>query len=309
MASGAKLRSDAGLPPGRRFEETTMSATRPFRTRLACAAGLAAAMLLPGAAHAVAITYGTAEYVTIRDCTVAGASGCDEISPILQGSYGGLPGSTSSTAFTTLAGYGTAAGSVSLSGTVGAPVLRAAAIAEPGKRTNTNSVALQRYTYTGTTSTVRHFGGTLTYSQDVTGPYPDGVGSGISAAIDIFTTTAASIEVGDTAATNFQTLFAVSGEAGYASLGSDTYTDVLDNPAGVGALDVAVTLNPGDSVWVWVLLQTPAASGGFIDASSTLITGWDIATDLVAAGAVPVPPTLALSLASLALLGAVRRRG
>lgn len=289
-----------------------MSAARPFRTRLTLAAALApalaAAMLLPGAAHAVAITYGTAEYVTIRDCTVAGASGCDEISPVLQGSYGGLPGAASSTAFTTLAGYGTAAGSVSLSGTVGAPVLRAAASAEPGKRTNTNSVALQRYTYTGTTSTVRHFGGTLTYRQDVTGPFPDGIGDGINAVIDIFTTTAGTIEAGATAASNFQALFGVAGEDGYVSLGSDTYTDALDNPAGVGALDVAVTLNPGDSVWVWVLLQTPAAHGGIVDASSTLITGWDVSTDLVAAGAVPVPPTLALSLVSLALLGAVRRR-
>ncbi len=284
----------------------------PFRTptRLAWAAGLAAALALPGAAQAVAITFGTAEFVTIRDCTVAGASGCDEISPILQGSYGGLPGATSSTAFTTLAGYGTAFGSVALSGTVGAPVLRAAAVSEPGKRTSTNSVALQRYTYTGATSTVRHFGGALTYSQDVTGPYPDGIGSGISAVIDIFTTTEASIEVGDTAATNFQSLFGVSGVDGYTSLGTDTYTDVLDNPAGVGALGVSVTLNPGDSVWVWVLLQTPAANAGIVDASSTLITGWDVATDLVpAATAVPLPTTLALALASLALLGAVRRRG
>jgi hypothetical protein len=53
--------------------------------------------------------------------------------------------------------------------------------------------------------------------------------------------------------------------------------------AGVETLSVTVTLNPGDTVWVVSLLQTPSASGAAISAS--LASGWDDASDLMPAHA------------------------
>lgn len=260
--------------------------------------------------HAAAINFGTGEYVTVRSCIPGATTPCDSISPVIQGAYGGSPGATSSSATTTLDGYGTATGSVSLSGAIGAPVLRASAISEPGARTNTNSLALQRYTYTGLDVATRTFGGTLTYSQtlSLSGVYVPGVGGGISAIIDVFTLPYDTIEVGDTAESNFQALFSDRRNlAGYASLGSDEFFDRVSTASGVGALGVTVTLNPGDSVWVWVLLQTPAVHGALIDSSDTLITAWDIAADLVpAAMTVSEPGTLAMIALGLLVAGRMR---
>jgi hypothetical protein len=79
-------------------------------------------------ANASLIDYGTAEAITFRDC-IAGVSGCDDTN-LVQILYGGYPGSSSSVQDLTLSGYGTATGSVALSGTIGAPTLTASATRE-----------------------------------------------------------------------------------------------------------------------------------------------------------------------------------
>ena len=78
-----------------------------------------------------------------------------------------------------------------------------------------------------------------------------------------------------------------------------------------------MTLTPGETVWVQVLLQTPAANGSYVDASHTLITGWSDTSDLTPAVTslplpVPEPSSLALyalGLAATAFAAARRRRG
>lgn len=269
--------------------------------------------LAPLGALAIPVTAGTAELVTIRSCTVV-TTGCDQISPIVQSAYGGFPGAFSSSASTSLAGYGSASGSVALSGTVGAPVLRATATAELGQRTNTNSVALQSYTYTGATTATRTFGGVLTYSQLVTGPHGPGVGDGITASIDIFSLSVSDIEVGGTSISNFNALLNLFNLPGYTSLDFDSYVDSTTTTSGLGTLSATVTLSPGDTVWVRVLLQTPAANGARIDASNTLITSWDVTADLTpgAVSSVPEPSTLALlficALVSITTVGRAKSR-
>ena len=274
--------------------------------RLFAPVTLALLLAAPLLAHAVEITADTAEYVTFRDC-IAGATGCDDVSPIVSGLFGGNPGAVSSAASENFAGYGSASGSVSLSGDIGAPILHASASSDAGKRTNTNSVALQSYTYTGSDVTTRTFGGTLTYSQTETGAYPDD--AGVYATIDAFQLSTPGLEVGSTPDSNFYTLLD-GGYPGYTDIASDTFVDTGTTASGLGTLSVTVTLTPGETIWLQVLLQTPAANASIVDASHTLITGWNDTTDLTPAAIsapVPEPSSWALFGAGFALLLTMRR--
>lgn len=274
---------------------------------------LVASMVAAPLAQGVLIDFGTTEGITFRTC-IAGVSGCDSVSsPVAL--VGGSPGAPSSAASFTLPGFGTATGSVSLSGEIGAPILTASATSAPGTRQNTNSFALQRYTYTGASPTTRTFGGVLTYSQSVTGVYPPEIGNGINAAIDVFSLPGSKVDVGATPESNFNALSDPFAFPGYVDLGLDHYTDAPSTTAGTATLGVSVTLNPGDSVWVWALLQTPATNGGTVDAAHTFVTAWNDTSDLlpaiVAPAPVPEPTTvllLALGFAELSV-ARIRSRG
>ena len=270
---------------------------------------IAAASLLSNSAYSVGISSGTSEYVTMRNCSVIGVTGCDEITRILYGSYGGLPGDSQSSAGLTVDGYGSASGSVSLSGVIGAPVLKASATSAVGRRINTNSIALQRYTYDGNISTTRTFGGMISYSQSSTGVYSVGIGSGISANLEVFSLPTSTITVFNSFSANFNMLFSnYRNLPGFSSLGEATFSDGNSTANGLGSIGVTVSLNPGDAIWVWALVQTPATNGGWIDSSHTFVTAWNETSNLTpSAVAVPEPKTLALLLSGIIFIAYVKK--
>jgi hypothetical protein len=258
------------------------------------------------AAHAVLVSASTTTAASFRTC-IAGVSGCDSITG-RGASSDGLPGAAAAHVAASAPGFGSAEASVSLSGTIGAPVIVSRASSLAGARVNTTSFALQSYTYTGTAAATRTFGGTLTYSQTSTGSYPADVGGGVNAGFDVFTLPVSAIEAGDTAADNLGALATLSDLPGYTLLGSQSVFDPATTPNGSATLGVTVTLDPGEVVWILALLQTPAVNGGEIDASHTFITGWDDPSNLVPASVsgVPDPGTaalLGLGLASMAGFG------
>jgi hypothetical protein len=251
--------------------------------------GLLAAGLLAGpmSANGVEIQSGTAIYVTFRHCVAAPTGRCGYLSEIVDSANGGQPGG--STAFAQLidANFGTTVADSSLTGRIGAPILRAATTSISGKRVNTNTVALQRYVYTGSEPAVRTFGGSLTYAQTMddglNAAYTEVVRSGVNALINVFKMDPESFEVGDTAQSYFDNMAftaAFEAEPGYELLGSARFNDIVSTPLNAGSLAVTVSLHPGDAIWVWTLLQTPSADGASVDVSRMMITGFDDVTDL-----------------------------
>src|SRR5271165_3885913 len=135
--------------------------------------GLLVVGLLSGsiAAQAQFVSSGTTSEVTARNC-VAGISGCDSISPIVQYVIDGNPGQPTSSANLSLSGYGQVSSSVALAGVLGAPILNVSALSDAGTREGATAYGLQSYTYTGSSSTTDTFGGTVAYSQTINGSYP-----------------------------------------------------------------------------------------------------------------------------------------
>lgn len=273
------------------------------------AAFIAALTLAAGstAAQAALVDASTAEAVSFRYC-IAGVTACDAVTAPVLIDWGGSPGAAASVAGDSVAGIGAGAGSVSLSGTIGAPILLANAASDPGARVNTTSLALQSYTYTGAGASTRTFGAALTYSQTLTGFYPGGNGNGIYAAMDLFTLSVPKVDVGSTPDSNFLALAEPELFPGYSDLGYQEYSDTASTAAGSATLGVTVTLLPGETVWVWVLLQTPALNGSVVDASHTLVTSWDNPLNLTPAVVVPEPATGSLMLLGIAGIVLFRRR-
>lgn len=277
--------------------------------------GLLAVGLLtgPGVASAVPIDSSVATFVTVRECE-PGSTPCDFFGVTIAEGVSGHPGDGLVAATVSSPTWGTTTSSAELSGVAGAPILRNYVVSEAGYRLSTNTGALQRYTYTGTEVAARTFGGTLTYSQflpdwNLDCPEPEICRSGIIASILAFTTTADFLVSGESDLANFVTISSGYRFApGFTLLAENVFSDYNDATTGFAQLSLNLMLNPGDTFWVRVFLQTPSSSGAIINSSNTFVTSFDDPTNLVPAQTVPEPRSLALLGLGLFGLGLTRRR-
>jgi hypothetical protein len=260
------------------------------------------------AAQAQFVSSGTSSEATARNC-VAGISGCDAISPIVQFAMDGTPGQTVSSASLVLPGYGQVMAGAALSGVIGAPILTATASSTAGTREGASAFALQSYTYTGTSSTTDTFGGTVTYSQTINGSYPTTTtGGGTAIGIEAFTLAPGALfNAGVTALDNNAALADAfnsntpvdSGiiQTGFTLLGSNGSADTATNPAGTLSTGVGVNLNPGETVWILAFLQSTAPNGSTVD--PVFNTQWSNSANLVTGvGVVSAPEIDPVSAAS-----------
>ena len=226
----------------------------------------------PLAANADLVQSTTGVLTTFRQC-VSGETACDAISPIAITSVGGRRGEPTAHASKTDPAYGTSEGSAQLTGAPGAAKLSASATSLPAARNGSNSVMLQRYTNTGADAETLTFGVTLSYDQTVPAenasfPADGGGHSGAGAEINIFTMDAVSFEVGTTAEDNYAAIFSEAEPAGYTDL-MYASTGPVTNVTGSGTREASgtVILNPGDSIWLFAILQSFAVNGAEVDAS------------------------------------------
>ncbi len=238
---------------------------------------LAAALLTgPLAANAELVQSTTSVFLTFRPC-IAGETICDSIGPPEAGSYGGLPGAPAAISSHADPTFGEASGSAQLTGAPGAAEMSAYATSLPTTRNGSNCMILKRYTNKSANAETLTFGATLTYSQTI--PAENAVfaagsagSSGASAEIYIFSADADSLEAGTTAEENFGFLMEgpdpsiITTELGSASTGPSTNVSEAD----AKTFSSTVTVEPGDSIWLWAILQSLAANGA--DVSATLDT-------------------------------------
>jgi hypothetical protein len=253
--------------------------------RLSFLSGTLIALLAP-TANAIEVQSGVGVFTTFRDC-VPNNSTCDFLGQIALGTHSPEPGELSAVALQVLPDFGESFAAIALSGEIGAPIIKTRVTSELGKRNSTNTVAVQRYVYQGNEPVTRTFGGRLTYAMTVENPQDAGTSGRtvINATIRVFKMDAEFVDAGDTAISSFNALFNLpfSQQPGYELLAVQQYVGATTDPAGDATLEATVNLEPGDAVWVHVLMQTPAAMGSVVDASRTLVTRWDEPADLVPA--------------------------
>ncbi len=240
----------------------------------------------PLTAHADLVQSATGAIATFRQC-VSAETACDSVGPSLVSTYGGLPGDRTAQANQADPRYGSSEGSAQITAAPGVAELSASAKSLPSARNGGNSVELQRYTNTSSSAETLTFGIAMTYDQTVPSenasfPLEGGAHSGAAAEIVIFTLSADSFDVGTTAEENITALMSEPGpDIGFEELKFGS-TGPVSNVSGSGTTEIVetVTVEPGDSIWLWVILQCLAANGAVVNAA--------VETNL---GSMPVAPT------------------
>ena len=227
----------------------------------------------PLAANAELVQSSTSVFLTFRHC-ISGETVCDSIAPVEADSYGGLPGEPSAITSHADPTYGEASGSAQLTGAPGAAELSANSTSLSSTRNGANSITLQRYTNTSANSETLNFGASLTYNQTIPAenagfPADSPTRSGANAEIIIFSMDSDFLEAGTTAEENATAL--MEGPDSSVNLtelglaGTAPFSNVTGS--GTETLSSTVTVEPGDSIWLLVILQSLAANGAEVSAT------------------------------------------
>jgi len=227
---------------------------------------------MPAVASAELIQFGTGNILTFRQCT-SGETTCDSFGPMLFSTWGGIPGELLSEVSQADVAYGEAYGSAVLTEEPGAAELKVITVSLPATRNGSTSVILQRYTNAGESTEKLTFEAELTYTQTVPAEnagFPDdaGMGSGASAEIVIFTMDVDAIETGATAEEVYGALSFEQEPAGLKDLDAARAAPSSDETGeGTSTLSATTIIEPGDSVWLWAILQGIVVNGATVNAS------------------------------------------
>lgn len=242
-------------------------------------------LLVAGPVSAELITSTTGVMVTSRDC-VAGKTICDSFGRSMAEKVGGLPGARQAQASLDDPAFGEADGSAMLTDEPGGAVLKASINPLPGKRNGANSIFLQRHTNTSEQAESLTFMATLTYEQTIPvenesfpGKHDEeagtfDLGSSASAEIGLFAIDVEAIEAGTTASDNMNALMGETelpeGVEPVELHFSKANEHQNVNGTGTKELSGTVTIAPGESIWMFAILQSLGANGAVI--SGTLET-------------------------------------
>jgi len=236
--------------------------------------GIFVATLLgvPAVASAELVQFGTANIVSFRQCT-AGETTCDSFGPMRLATFGGVPGELRSEVSQADVAYGEVYGSASIKEKPGAAELKAITLSLSATRSGSTNIMLQRYTNASERAETLTFEAALTYTQSVPAEnagFPDdaGMDSGATAEIVIFTMDADAIETGPTTAEVYAALSFEQEPAGLKDLDA-ARDEPSSNETAEGASTITATtiVEPGDSVWLFAILQGIVVNGATVNAS------------------------------------------
>lgn len=242
-------------------------------------------LIATGPVSADLITSTTGVMVTSRDC-IPGKTVCDSFGRSTAQEVGGLPGARQAQASLGDPAFGKAVGSTIVRDAPGSAEMSASVKPLPGKRNGANGVFMQRYTNTSEQEESLTFMATLTYEQTIpaeNADFPDkhdeeagtfDLSSLASAEIYIFAMDIEAIEAGTTASDNMDALMGETelpeGVEPVELHSSKAKEHNNVNGTGTTELSGTVTIAPGNSIWMFAILQSLGANGAEI--SGTLTT-------------------------------------
>lgn len=229
----------------------------------------------PFAANAVTVESSTSVYLTFREC-VSGKTVCDSISRSKATVLGGLPGDQKASASKEEPALGTSSGRVTLTKVLGESKHIGKVRSLPGARNGGNSLSLQKYTNSSSTTEMVTFEGVLTFEQTVPEENADFPANGASmsgagAELGIIQFNVDAIEAGITDEDNFEILMEgpkLDDDVVVNELGFDRTGDLTNiSESGSKTASVEAIVNPGDTIWLWVIVQNLSANGAEVTSS------------------------------------------
>ncbi|MDX1461128.1 MAG: hypothetical protein R3348_08735 [Xanthomonadales bacterium] len=226
-----------------------------------------AVLAAPAWVYASGVQSTTTIYLSFRDC-IAGESVCDHFERPAHKIIDGLPGSAHSQGELSDPEFGSGSASATLTEAPGGSTLQASVTSMKGKRSGASAISYRKFVNEHSETVTLEVRADVQWQQTVpdenaTIPRESPGKSGAAAYLIVEQLNIASIDAGTSVEENFQFLLKGVGEEFRIATLGDRRTGPLSNVSEEDqqALSVAVTLAPGEHIWVWTILQSFAANG------------------------------------------------